>query len=116
MKIEETLSIEISEIEEDYPDQAAEYKVQALQWELVAFVHRVADDHTVSEAECNAVEFQVAMSILKAFQGRCNSNLLGERIEARFSPRRKCSVCPHAVNEHGPGGCAKCDCKSEIDV
>ena len=85
MKIEATFSTEIPEIEEDYPDQTAEYKVQVLQRELVSFVRHVADANTASEAECNAVEFQVAMSILESFQGRCNSNVLRERLESRFS-------------------------------
>ena len=57
MKIEATLDIEMPEIEEDYPDQTAEYKVQVLQRELVSFVRHVADANTASEAECHAVEF-----------------------------------------------------------
>ncbi len=32
------------------------------------------------------------------------------------SVHRKCLKCPHRVCDHGPGGCMRCRCKSEVDI
>lgn len=84
----ETLKLELPGIEEvireDYPDQTAEHHFQIVTTDLVSFVRRVADKHSLSETEARAIELDVAIRIIQIAQMRVNSDLLRERLEKRF--------------------------------
>jgi len=92
MKITETLTVEILEIEEDYPGQADDYRMQRLREALCGFVRRFAGDHTGSPAEDAILTLAVAADILQSLNSQAAVLHVFEHrgkvvISAMFSPR-----------------------------
>ena len=84
MRIEETFTVEIPEIEEDYPDQAAEYRMQVLTRDLIGFIRHVVDEHTETTAESDVVIFDIAVTLINGFVAERHANLLRVRLGIRF--------------------------------
>lgn len=81
--INKQFHLEIEDIEEDYPDHAAEYRMQALEDGLIDFAHRVANEYTASVEEENVLLFEIAMRLLGRFQSKERTKLLHARLMAR---------------------------------
>ncbi len=83
MKIREVFDIEILDGEEEYPDQNAERRVSVLSERLTAFVRRVADRHSVSCQEEEAIVASVIDRLLAPILSRVHADLLSERLRTR---------------------------------
>lgn len=89
MKIEETLSIEILEVvevEEDYPGQQDDYRLQRLREGLTSFVRRFAVEHTESPGEEAVLILGVARDIFESVNSAAAMRLLRERLLRKTSP------------------------------
>jgi hypothetical protein len=72
---------------DDYPDQKAEYKTLRAVEAGVEAVERIAEVLSDSVAEREAIEFAVAMKILKHRQGHLEMNVMRERLLSRTVER-----------------------------
>ena len=86
MKIEETLAIEIGDIEEDYSGQADEYRLQQIRAGLLSFVHRFVDEHSKSGGEADVLALWLALDLFKGFESRFESVVLRARLFPPNSP------------------------------
>lgn len=85
MFINETLCFVIPEVEDEPPGQLAEFRMQQVRDELIAFVYRVTTAHTVSDAEGNFVRLEIAMRLIQSLQADAATKVLTERLLGRVS-------------------------------
>ncbi len=94
MLIERKFTMELPEIEEDHPDQIAEYKQQMLERSLLSFIGEMADEFTLSVAEERNVRFNLAMRLLESFQGDTWAEVIKTRLGVRRELARASEQAP----------------------
>ena len=81
--IQETLTVQIDDIDEDYPHQFDDYRLLKLRKDLVAFIYRFVSQGTDSPAEEAVVRLGVACDLFHSVNAQAEAELLRERLMRR---------------------------------